>query len=426
MLIKYPALGETVFEERLSNGLLLRVVPKPGFAKKHAFLAVDYGSIDTAFSVNGKRYHSAQGIAHYLEHKMFDMPDCNVMQLFSCYGGNPNAFTSYDITAYFVECTENFKENLELLLRYVSTGYFTQDSVEKERGIISQEIKMYEDNPDSRVNENLFSAMYEKHPVKNSIAGTVESISHITAQSLYDCYNAFYIPENMMLCVVGDVDPEYVRKAAEELLPKASHKQIITRDYGEKETMSPVSAKIEHEMEVSMPMFALGFKSEPAEHGPESMEQEIIGELAAEILMGESSALYTKMYEKQMIDAGFSCGYDGLKGMSMLTASGDSNNPGAVLDAILEEAERIAECGFDEKLFMRLKRSSLGRRMRELDSFDSVCYRMCAYHFEGVDYFAFPEIFRNVTQERVAQFLKKTVCSSRACISVVKPKYRKV
>ena len=422
MIKKYPDLGETVFEHRLGNGLLVRVVPKPGFAKSYAFLAVDYGSMDTSFAKNCVNYTTPRGVAHYLEHKMFDMPEINVMQLFSKYGGNPNAFTSYDITAYYVECTNHFRENLELLLRYVSTPYFTEESVEKERGIIAQEIRMYEDNPDSRVYENLFAAMYAHHPIRNSIAGTVGSIGEITAQTLYDCYHGFYTPDNMMLCVVGDVDAEFVLKMAEDILPKENKALPVERDYGAQEEMRPFEVKRTSVMEVSRPMFCVGFKTEPAKFGPDSMMQEIIGELAAEMLVGESSRLYTELYSKSLIDSEFSCSYEGLKGMSMLSASGESDTPEVVCDAILNEAERIVREGADEQLFRRLKRSALGRRMRDLDSFDSICYRMCAYHFEGVDYFAFPELFRGITSEQAVQFLERTVKPERMAVSLVMPK----
>ena len=421
MIVKpYPHLGETVYEAKLSSGLLTRVITKPGFAKSYAFLAVDYGSMDTKFSRNGVQYASPQGVAHYLEHKMFDMPDCNVMQLFSRYGGSPNAFTSYDITAYYVQCTDHFRENLELLLRYVTTPYFTEESVEKERGIIAQEIRMYEDSADSVVFENLFASVFAQHPIRNNIAGTVESIGEITAQTLYDCYNGFYTADNMMLCVVGDVDPELVIAMAEELVP-AGDGIRPERDYGEPEIMVPAQKRVERSMEVAMPMFAFGFKTEPAAFGTDAMRQEIIGDLAAEILVGESAPLYTKLYEENLIDSGFSCGYEGLKGISMLSVSGDSRDPDAVYDAVLTEAERIAVEGVDEALFLRLKRSALGRRMRDLDGFESICYRTCAYEFEGVDYFAFPEIFRSVTVEQVAAFLSRTVREERAAMSLVWP-----
>lgn len=420
MMRHYDRIGETVYEQRLSNGLLMRVVPKPGATKAHAFLAVDYGSMDIGFSLGGRCYQTPVGVAHYLEHKMFDMPDKNVMQLFSKYGGNPNAFTSYDITAYYVECTDCFEENLKLLLEYVFTPYFTEESVEKERGIIAQEIRMYEDNPDSRVFENLFSSMYESHPIRHSIAGTVESINEITAQTLYDCYGAFYTPGNMMLCVVGDVDPERVFALAEAMSPTDRAERPV-RDHGAEEKMSPKRKEVSQRMEVAMPMFVLGFKTEPASHGPASMKQEIIGELASEILVGESSSLYTNLYEKGVIDAGFSCGYEGLKGASLLTASGDSDDITVVRDSILAEAQRIGREGFDEALFTRLKRSSLGRRMRDLDSFDSICYRMCAYEFEGVDYFSFPACFHEVTPQHVLEFLCRTVTEERCALSVVSP-----
>lgn len=419
MILKpYPHLGERVYEAQLSNGLLVRVIPKDGFTKTHAFFAVNYGSMDTRFSLDGTAYAAPEGVAHYLEHKMFDMPSGNVMQMFSELGGSPNAFTSYDMTAYYVECTDHVKENLKLLLEYVSTPYFTKESVEKERGIIAQEIRMYEDSADSCVFENLFAAMFAHHPIRNPIAGTVESIEAITDETLYQCYHAFYTPANMMLCVVGDVDAQMVFDLAEEVVPKGHAAPV--RDYGSPETMSPRQNRIEKAMEVSMPMFSLGFKTEPA-FGEEAMRQEIIGDLAAEILMGESSSLYTKLYEDNLIDSGFSAGYEGLKGASLLTASGDSRDPEAVLEAILREAELFAKNGMDEDLFQRLKRSALGRRIRNLDSFSSICYRMCAYHFEGTDCLSFPERFREVDMEQVAEFLARTVQENRSAMSVIRP-----
>ncbi len=416
----YPQLGERVFEKRLLNGLLVRVIPKSGFAKTYGFLAVDYGSIDTDFSVDGKAYHTPAGVAHYLEHKMFDMPNNgNAMYLFSELGGSPNAFTSYDLTAYYVECSDHVMENLRVLLNFVYTPCFTKESVDKERGIIAQEIRMYEDSAESRVFENLFSASFAHHPIRNSIAGTVESIGQITEQTLYDCYHAFYTPANMMFCVVGDVDPRMVMDLAEEIVPAGN--SVPVRNYGLPEIMVPAKKRVEVTMEIAMPAFSVGFKTEPAQGGDDAIRQEIIGDLAAEILAGESTDLYTKMYEENLIDSAFSAGYEGLKGVSMLTANGDSRDPDRVLERILKEAERIGKEGIPEELFLRLKRSSLGRRIRELDGFETVCYRTCAYHFEGSDYFSFPEIFRDVDQEQVAAFLRRTVREDRAAISVVWP-----
>ena len=420
-LLEFPRIGECCYEQRLPNGMLVRVVPKRGFVRKYAFAALDFGAIDTAFRLNGADVRVPNGIAHYLEHKMFDLPEGNADGMFAALGASPNAFTSYEMTAYHFSCTENFEENLRLLLKMVTTPYFTPESVEKERGIITQEIRMYEDSAEQRAAEDLFAALYKEHPVRVSIAGTVESIGQITAQSLYDCFRAFYQPSNMVLCVTGDVDAQEVMKIAEEITPKDCA-VLPERFYGAPEEMRPVRARTARRMEISMPTFALGFKCEPSEKGMETMRREIIGDIAAEILVGESSPLYQRLYESGQIDSDFSVGYESIKDACLISANGDSDEPEAVLDAIVREGERIAREGFEEELFRRLKRSALGRRIRDLDSFESICYRICAYRFDGVDYFRFPEAYASVTPEDVLDFLKQTVRPERAAISVVQPK----
>ena len=246
----YERIGEAVCRQRLANGLEVCVVPKPGYSKKYAFFSTRYGGMDTRFRLDGKWLDTPAGIAHYLEHKMFDMPDGNALQKMSQTGASPNAFTSYNITAYHFSCTSMFEENFRTLLQFVSQGYFTQESVEKERVIIAQEIKMYADNPGSRVDENLFRAMYKNHPIRVPVAGTVESIQDITAQTLIDCHRAFYDPSNMVLCVVGDVDPRQIHDIALEILPKVPG-GASERDYGEKEPKEPYQHTITQEMEVS-------------------------------------------------------------------------------------------------------------------------------------------------------------------------------
>ena len=419
--INIPRLGEQYFEHQLSNGLLLRVIPKRGFAKKYAFLAVDFGSIDTNFTLEGKSYCMPAGIAHYLEHKMFDLPEDNAMNLFAANTGVPNAFTGYSITAYYFSCTANFEENLRILLRMVLTPYFTEESVEKERGIIAQEIKMYEDSAESRVYEGMFDSAFAHHPIRIPIAGSVESIGQITSQMLYDCHHAFYQPANMVLCIVGDVDEEGVCRLVEELTPDDA-RPLPERDYGEEETMQCKNRRFEKTMSVSMPTFAIGFKSEKIGVGEELMRAEIVGDLAAEILCGESSELYSKLYESGLIDADFSAGFENVKGACLLSANGDSRDPEAVYQAILQEAERLVREGFDLSQFERLRKSALGRRTRDLDSFESISYRNCAYHFDGMDYFRFPEVYASVTPEAVHEFLSCVVRDERGVLAVIRPK----
>lgn len=419
--LQFPSIGEAYYEAYLANGLRVRVVPKPGFARRYAFVGIDFGSIDTQFTVDGRMQRVPDGIAHYLEHKMFDLPEGDAMRRFAETGASPNAFTSYAMTAYYFSCTERFDENLRLLLRMVTTPHFTAESVEKERGIIAQEIRMYEDSAASRVSEDMNEAMFAHHPVRVPIAGTVESIHEITPQMLNDCFEAFYRPDNMLLCVVGDIDAESVMQIAQEL-PTVQRGDLPVRDYGEAERMTPVSARTERRMEVSMPTFSIGFQCEGAAKGMDTFRQEIIGDLAAEILVGESSKLYRRLYEQGLIDADFSAGYESVKNACMLSASGDSDTPEQVLHEILAEADRIGHDGFDTELFERLKKSALGRRIRDLDSFESICYRMCAYEFDGADYFRFPEVYASVTKKDVQRFLKRVVCKERAVLSIVRPK----
>ena len=419
----FPGLGEKIYEDTLPNGLRIKVVPKRGFARSYAFFATDYGSMDTRFRLDGKDYVSPDGVAHYLEHKMFDMPDGNALQKMSQTGASPNAFTSYNITAYHFSCTSMFEENFRTLLQFVSQGYFTQESVEKERGIIAQEIKMYADNPASQVDENLFCAMYRNHPIRVSVAGTVESIQDITAQTLIDCHRAFYDPSNMVLCVVGDVDPRQIHDIALEILPKVPG-GASERDYGEKEPAAPNQHTITQEMEVSMPMFSVGFKGAEVPKGPQRLRQEIIGDLAGEILCGESSRLYQEMYESGLIDPGFGVSYSLVRELSMLCLGGDSENPQAVLDAVLQEAQRVVKEGVDEELFLRLKRSAVGRRIRGLDSFEGLCYRLALSDFDGYDYFTFPALYESITAEDVRRLIAREITPEQAVLSIILPKTR--
>ena len=286
-LTQYPALGEQLFRKTLPNGLTVLVAPRPGFTRKLAYFVTDYGSIHRRFTLDGEAVTAPAGVAHYLEHKMFDLPGRDVSAEFASLGAHVNAFTSYDLTAYYFGCTVNFESCLKLLLEFVSTPYFTPESVEKEQGIIGQEIDMNIDSPDTRIFENLMQAMYCKHPIQEPILGTGESIARITDQVLYQCHRAFYRPGNMLLCVVGDVDPEEVTRIAGEILPPEAAPPV-PRENAWEETMTVVKPYVESVMEVAMPMFQLGFKCEPLGKGEDAVRQEIGGDLAAEALFGES------------------------------------------------------------------------------------------------------------------------------------------
>ena len=416
----YPLLDQQAWRKTLPSGLPIVVAPTPGFTKKVAYLVTDYGAIHTRFSVEGEETVSPAGVAHYLEHKLFDMPGRDITGEFAALGAVPNAFTGYDLTAYYFSCTSHFNENLRLLLEFVTTPYFTEGSVAKEQGIIGQEIDMNVDNPDTRIFENLMEAMYESHPIRVPILGTSQSIAQITPAVLTQCHSAFYRPENMFLCVVGDVDPAQVAAIAEEFFP-AKELPEVTAQRVWQEKMTCLKSYVEEQMEVAMPMFQIGFKCQPAENGEPAIRQETVGDLAAEALFGESSRLYLKLYEQGLIDGSFGGGFETVDSMAMLSCGGDSKDPDAVLQAILEQARKLLEEGLAEEDFQRMKRSALGRRLRDMDSFDSTAFRLCAYHFSGFDYFRFPEVYRAVEKEELTEFIRQAVTPERAALSVIVP-----
>ncbi len=417
----YPRLDETVVRRVLPNGLTVMVVPKPGFSRKVAYFVTNYGSVHTAFTLDGIRYETPAGVAHYLEHKMFDLPGRDVTEEFAALGASPNAFTSYGLTAYYFSCTENFEPALRLLLEFVSTPYFTEESVEKERGIIAQEILMYADSADSQVMEDMNRGLYHHHPIRVPIAGTVESIQAITPQTLYDCHRAFYHPANMVLCVMGDVDADMVASLAAEVLP-GEKQRIAVPDFGSAEPEAALEPLLRREMDVAMTTFQLAFKCPAPPAGPEYAHQELVAGLAAEMLFGQGSALYQWLYEDGLIDASFGGGEEFGAGTAMITCGGDSENPEEVRDCILREARWLAEHGLEESAFERLKRCFLGSRLKNLSSFDGTCFRLAAYHLDGCDYFDFPALFADVTVEEVRQYLADHIRADNCALAIVHPR----
>ena len=417
----YPELDETLYSQVMENGLTVCLIPKKGFTKKMAYFVTDYGSIHTDFLLDGQVCKSPAGVAHYLEHKLFDLPGGrDVSEEFAQMGAMTNAFTSYDMTAYYFSTTEHFEDCLRLLLEFVSTPYFTEESVEKERGIIDQEIGMNLDTPESVIFDKLMEITYHRHHIRTPILGTQSSIREITPEVLHQCHKAFYNPGNMLLCVIGDVEPETVESITREVLGTEKQPMGIKLCPWE-EPATVVAAETRCRMEVAMPMFDIAFKAEPLGKGSEAIRAEMVGDLAAEALFGESSALYLRMYEDGIIDSSFGGGFETVDGCAMLLCSGDSDHAEAVREAILAQAQKLAREGLEEASFLRMKRSALGRRIRALDSFDATCFRVCAYHFSDFDYFRFPEIYRSISSSEICDFLSRVVRRERCSLSVIEP-----
>lgn len=415
---EYPRLGEKVFRRRLANGLEVVVVNKPFHAKRYAFFAVRYGGMDLRFRLNGQWQDTPAGIAHYLEHKMFDTEEGNALQELAKNGAHDNAFTSNAITAYYVECTEKFYENLRILLSFVSVPYFTQESVDKEQGIIAQEIRMIEDDPDWRVYANLMECLYRSSPARIPVAGSVESIRQITPQTLYDCHKAFYTPANMVLVCVGDMDPEKVAAEAEAILPGQSG-PAIDRDYGSEESLSPAAEEKCMNMEVSMPMFLAGYKCRPQSGGEALLRQSIIGDLACDVLFGDSSPLYTRLYEEGVINGSLGGNFDMLPGVAYVYAGGDAKDPHRVFEELNRQAKKLGEGGIDEAFYQQIRRASYGGMLRSLNSFENIAVSMAEGHFHGFDYYRFPEVFDTVTKADVEAFLRENITPERAALSII-------
>ena len=417
---EYPRMGETVFSARLDNGLTVYVDVKPDFQKSYAFFATDYGGMDMKFQLDGQWHDTPAGVAHFLEHKTFDTKDGNALQDLAANGASPNAFTSSAITGYYFESTEKFYENLRILLSFVSQPYYTQESVDKEQGIIGQEIRMIEDDPENQVYYAMLEGLYAHHPIRTSVAGTIESISHITADTLNLCHSAFYNPGNMVLCVAGNVDPEKVLEMAREILPKEG-KGSIPRDYGPAEPAAAAKSRTELKMEVSTPIFQLGWKMEPAPKGEEQFRQKLIAELACEALLGNSSPLYVRLYRDGLINSSFSYGFDGYPSCAYAVAGGESTDPDAVAAAIADEAARIGSEGVDAALFARLKKGLYGARVRSLNSFENICVGMAQAYFTGYDMLRFPEVFEGISQADVEACIRTCFTPERAALAVVQP-----
>lgn len=418
---EYPRIGETVLTDTLPNGLRVAIVPKPGYRKRYAFFTTRYGGMDMKFKLDGVWHDTPAGIAHYLEHKMFDTEDGNALQTLSQNGAEPNAFTANSMTAYYFDCTEHFEENLKILLSFVSVPYFTQESVDKERGIIAQEIRMTEDGPDWRVYKNLLSCLYRTNPARVPIAGTVESIQEITPDTLYACHKAFYAPSNMLLCIVGDVDAEAVLSLAREVLPEEPGAPI-ERDYGEQEELTAFQKSITFPMEIATPQFLVGFKCPAEGDGEELFRQSLIGELACDILLGDSSPLYMRLYDEGLINGSFGGDFDQLPGVAYLFAGGECKEPEKVSQAIMDEAARLGREGVDETYYQQIRRANFGASLRSLNSFENIAVGMADGCFRGFDPYRFPEVYDSITKADIEAFLRDNIVEERRALSMLVPK----
>lgn len=421
--IIYEKAGEALYSYEHPSGLKAFVIPRPGYLKKYAAFATNYGSIDNEFIIPGETdvTRVPDGIAHFLEHKLFEQKDGNVMEKFSRLGSNPNAYTSFNKTVYLFSCTDRFDENFRLLLDYVRNPYITPESVENEKGIIGQEILMYQDNPDWKVHFNLLKAMYEKHPVRIDIAGTIDSISRIDRETLYKCYNTFYHPSNMIVLAVGDVDPENVFRMVESTIPHNKPRAPVNRIYPE-EKAAVHSEFIEERLAVSIPMFRIGHKgSFFGEKGIGLLLYEVAVKLALELLAGRSSELYEQLYGEGMINSSFGTDVSVEKQYAFSILGGESPDPLQVRDRFCRALEEAKKKGLDRSACERLIRAYRGRFMRQFNSVERIAHSFISVYFKGVSMFDYLDVYDKITFEYVNEVLHDHFKPESLAMSVIRP-----
>jgi len=426
-VIKKETLEEEVLYAPLDPGPALYVLPKNLYNKKYAVCSTNFGSIDNAFYVkeNGSKetVRLPDGIAHFLEHKLFDDEEGNVFDRFAYYGASPNAYTSFTNTGYLFSCTEYFHENFDLLLEFVRTPYFTEESVAKEQGIIEQEIRMYEDNPQWQVFFNLLRALYKEHPVRNDIAGSVESIRSITKDLLYKCYNTFYHPQNMAIFVTGDVSPEKVLEQVSGSLEQkpAPPRMDIERVYPQED--SPVNQReVTQKLSVSEPLVNIGFKDDfNYLRGRELLFRELTHDLLLEMIFGKSEPTFMQLYEEGLIDEHFSAGYVAETTYGYTLLGGKTKDPEKLYDRVFSSIEGIKKEGLSQQNFERHKRKMRGDLLQSFNSLEFIANNYLSYKFRGVDFFEILDILEGVSLEQLEKRLHEHLREENHAISIILP-----
>ncbi|MCC8181818.1 MAG: insulinase family protein [Clostridiales bacterium] len=408
----FPRLGESCYFEQLENGMAVFVVPRPGYGRTFACVAVNCGGMDSRLDGGGS---APAGTAHFLEHKLFDGKDGSAHQAMTAAGAAVNAVTASDITAYYFSCADRFPEHLRTLLRFVSTPWFTPEGVKKETGIILQELAMASDRPGWQRYRQMLQGLYIHHPVRNPAIGDRGSIQKITAEVLDNYYNTYYYPGNMVLCVAGDVDPHQVVSTARMILPW--ERREPTNRTMEEKPLSAVQQETLSEMAVSAPEFSLGLKLEPFPQGEAGLRCALLGELAAELVCGRSSPLYHRLYREGLLNRRFSLGCRSVSGAAWLTFGGESRDPYRVRDAILEEAGQLAQ-GLGHERFQQALRAEYGASVRGLDRFDDFCLSLARGWFSGYHYLDFGELYPSLTVGDVRDFLGGAFLPERSTLSV--------
>lgn len=423
-IIENLKIKEKLYIEKLENGLTVMIIPKANTKKKFITWGTNFGSIDNNF-IDPKTKEEIKipdGVAHFLEHKMFEQSNgTNSLDTLSSIGVDANAYTTNDHTTYLYECNDHFYEALDEFMDYVQNPYYTDENVEKEKGIIAQEIKMYDDHPFWQVYMNAMECLYKKHPIKIDIAGTVEEINKIDKDVLYTCYNTFYTPSNMLMVVSGDFVPEELLEEIKKRIIKNENTSEIKRIYPEEpEEINQKQKTVE--MDVNNPLFVIGFKDSVLENKEELVKKHIAIEILLYMLIGKSSALYQKLYKEGLIIAQPDLDYEFSKQYAHITISGQSNDPEKLTEELKKEIENLKQNGIDEKIFDRVKKKMYGSYVTEFNDVADIARMFMGDYFKGINSFDYIEMHKQVTKEFTEEILKEVFDENKMILSIVKGK----
>ena len=412
---------EKAYIEKLENGMTVIIIPKNTTKKKYVIWGVNFGSIDNHFKVDGEEIYIPDGVAHFLEHKMFEQENGkNSLDTLMALGIDANAYTTSDHTAYLFECTDHFYEGLDELMNYVQNPYFTNENVEKEKGIIAQEIWMYDDDPGWQLYMGILDCLYKNNPIKVDIAGTVESISKITPEVLYKCYNTFYALDNMTLVICGDFEPEKLLEEVKKRLTKNKTYEKIERIYPEKE--KTINKKyVEKNMNVSMPIFAIGIK-DVSKMDSEIVKKHIAIEILLNVIIGKSSDLYKKMYNQGLLLEEPSIDYEFSEEYAHIVISGQSNDSEEVYKMFKEEIENYKNNELNIDHFERIKKKIYGDYVVEYNSVSEIARMFLTDHMKKISSFDYIEQYKVITKEYVEQVLKEIFNDEYMALAIVKEK----
>ena len=417
---------EKLYIEKLENGLTVMVIPKPGIQKKYMIWGTNYGSNDSEFIVPGEEEKTKvpNGVAHFLEHKLFEQENgTNSLDVLTALGVNANAYTTNDHTAYLFESTDNFYPAMDELMDYVQHPYFTDENVEKEKGIIGQEIMMYDDYPDWRVYLNAMQAMYHNNPIKIDITGTIETIGKINKEILYKCYKTFYNPSNMVLVISGDFEPEKIIGEVKKRLIENQNQGEIKRIYPE-EPETIVQELIEQRLEVSQPLYTIGIKDmiskKSMENSKEIVKKHISIEILLNLLIGRSSELYKELYNKGIIHGQPSLDYEFGKTYAHVLITGQSKEPETLYNEFKEKVKEMKKKGISKGDFQRIKKMIYGGYVKEYNDVQDIARMFLADYFKGINSFDYIEEIEGINVEYLNQVLNDVFKEEKMVLSIVK------